>query len=522
MKSLHRPTSSTLRHWPVLFSVTILLACISSESLWIDEVTTAWISAQPDFGGFVDALLSGGSEAQMPLFCIYSWCWARLFGISEVALRCSNIPWAIVGVISTLWLLARTGCRKHAVLLLALPILCFYMNEARPYIMTFATATLCLAALDSLVADSCAGHPARRPVRFLFLAGLLLCVGSSMLAFFIIPAMAVYALVMILTCGKERAAGPWSTCLFLLKSNLGTIVLACAGILAFAAYYGLTLALGHGGQESPFVITNAAFAVYEWLGFGGLSAPRNILRELGPHTAFRQYWPSIVPGLAVWALVAILAIRRARQVARDRLLWRSFAGLATGAGLLVLAAIVAPASLWGRHFMFLAPFYLVILGRLLAPEIGLGAHTRAVVFTALLIVFLLSSARQRCLPAYQKDPYRAAVTELRAYSAKYPDLPMVWISYGRAVDYYGGRSVPPDDQYAAKEDRRAPAVLCLGGWPADKVERWHNTHADYILVMHRPDKCDLAGHWSRIAASKDSVLLWNVGNIRIYRVSHET
>ena len=159
---------------PILF---LLLACgaacvaVSSQSLWIDEAQTAAKAIPGSLHGWWHALATEhNSNMQMPLYMLYIWGWARLFGVSELALRAANLPWFFAGFFAIFHFLRARPCLRNATLLLYCihPFVWFYLNEARPYLMQLSGALLVTGALFTAMEEDPvetlpvpAGHSAR-------------------------------------------------------------------------------------------------------------------------------------------------------------------------------------------------------------------------------------------------------------------------------------------------------------------------------------------------------------------------
>ena len=170
--------------------------------------------------------------------------------------------------------------------------------------------------------------------------------------------------------------------------------------------------------------------------------------------------------------------------------------------------------------MALFPLFLLVLGPVLAP--AKPADVRALrarhALVLLVAAFLLSASRQRFLTAYKKDPMRGAVSTLRTLSQSHPALPIVWVGYVRAVTQYGGTQVD-----AASPNVVAgppPRVVGGVGWTETLVHDWTQTHPDYFLMLHRPDKYDTATAWHKLVDdNRNAKLVWRERNMRIFRIA---
>jgi len=124
------------RRTPLLMPL-IVLACIvacvavSSQSLWVDEAETALKAVPPTLRGWWQALDGEhNSNMQLPLYMIYIWSWARIAGLSELALRAANIPWFLLGFYAIARSLRRQPGLRWATLLLYCvhPFVWYYLN----------------------------------------------------------------------------------------------------------------------------------------------------------------------------------------------------------------------------------------------------------------------------------------------------------------------------------------------------------------------------------------------------------
>ena len=479
--------------WGTGALVVVLTLAIRPESFWTDELSSAFLASQSNWQGMISRLGEMGSEAQMPLHVTWLWLWARIFGTGEWMLRASNVPWAILAAVAWWGLLRQKIFRQWTLWLLISPFVCYYMNEARPYMMTFATSMLSLLAVEMLCAASAESRSSQASVALLI--GVGLCAGTSMLNLGLIPGLLAYAW-MRSPGGFVSGIPAW------VRSHKGllgglVLILSCA-----TWYYFLTLIHGHGGQREPFTWVNGAYAIYEMLGFGGLGAPRILLRELSATDVLSQYGALLVAGLAVWGWVLGVVLRRYRDVTGDPTVRAAIAGLAVGGICLAGAAVCFKVSLWGRHFMAVLPFLFLGLASSLESARKGSPLLARIAICGLIGMFAVSAIRQRVLDEYRKDPIREAVTELEALSGR--DVPAVALTCPLALWRYGGDSIR--------------AITLITGWAKSDAVQWQKEHHEYILLVHRPDKFDPEGVWTGSLEGSDTKQIWRQGNIRIYRI----
>ena len=311
----------------------MVVACvaISGRSLWIDEACTATKAVPPTLDGWWQALSQDRSaDAQMPLYMLYVWGWARLFGTSEWSLHAANVPWFIAGAVAFILAFPSSDrrCVTATCVVLLSPFAWYYLDEARPYTMQLGAALLIVTSLmrltSSLAVDSGGNlqpststlqHPASpqtRPVGCsmlavgcwvfsptpgpyvaLFLFGLVVLSGSNLLG--------------MLWAGAALAAMPALLSLrrtMSLARRFWYLWLAAGGLLGvFAGYYLWTLSLGARASASATTTWGSVcFVGYELLGFAGLGPGRLELR-----TAYLAVLRPYLPWLALYGVaIAIL------------------------------------------------------------------------------------------------------------------------------------------------------------------------------------------------------------------------
>ncbi len=152
-----------MREFAQKFGPTLLLAVIvafgavlrlslMTESLWIDELHTAWTVD----GTFFEVFSRAKMGNQGPVYFVAMWLWTQLFGSSEIALR---LPSWLAGValpVVVYVAVRRVDLEKHEQTLVALlaaffaatdPYAVFYSQEARPYAWVMVGSVLHFSGL---------------------------------------------------------------------------------------------------------------------------------------------------------------------------------------------------------------------------------------------------------------------------------------------------------------------------------------------------------------------------------------
>jgi mannosyltransferase len=125
----------------VAVAAVIRILTIDNQSFWTDEALTAF-EAQLPFGDMIHTVQH--VETTPPLYFVLVWCWAKVFGTSEVALRSistlAGIALVPIAYMSAKELASRWAGVIAAALVAVNPFLIWFSQEARAY-MLLATLT---------------------------------------------------------------------------------------------------------------------------------------------------------------------------------------------------------------------------------------------------------------------------------------------------------------------------------------------------------------------------------------------
>jgi mannosyltransferase len=123
----------------------VRFVALGHQSFWVDETVTAKLLAEP-FTGMLRALPH--SESTPPLYYVLAWCWSRIFGSGEAALRSLS---ALAGTLTVpvayaagRALVSRRAGFFVAALATVSPVLVWYSQEARAYALFVFLAALSL------------------------------------------------------------------------------------------------------------------------------------------------------------------------------------------------------------------------------------------------------------------------------------------------------------------------------------------------------------------------------------------
>jgi hypothetical protein len=447
-------------------------AAITSQSFWIDEVSTAIIANQPSLADCWHAMaVDKGSSMQMPLYIAYIWGWEKLFGHAEWVLRAANLPWLALGLLA----LPRGQVFLLLVVILS-PFTWFYVNEARPYAMQLGASLMMLGALWHLTqADndrerSRSEGTAETLWTSAFLLGLVVVAGSSLLGVIWVAA-ALGSAVAVLGISKMAV---------LLKRHQIQMILFLAILSGLAFYYLHSLKAGAQASYGTTSASNVLFAAYEVLGLAGFGPGRGQIREQGL-SAFYPYF--LLLGLHVVALgiVLVAGCRSVLRRASARTLILVFAWFSGACLLLITAGVVKHVSLLGRHF---TPVVSVTFALTAAGIVYLwqGSKVGKVVATGFLALSLGSSLCIRLAERHAKDDYRQAAT--LAQEAVAQGQVVCWSGSAMCADYYGLHFAPtntsPGHGFAWLANSPTAEVVAAKPVPD-------------LVVLSRPDMHDRRG-----------------------------
>jgi hypothetical protein len=446
----------------------IVLACIvacvavSSQSLWVDEAETALKAVPPTLRGWWQALDGEhNSNMQLPLYMIYIWSWARIAGLSELALRAANIPWFLLGFYAIARSLRRQPGLRWATLLLYCvhPFVWYYLNEARPYLMQLSGSLLVAGALFQALDEPDAMDGAWW---WQFGAGMTVLCGAGLLG---TPwALAITALLLTIPAFRRTALTAGRPAL-----------MVCVPLLTVLALY-LAWTIKERVSANPMAMNVASMmsVFYEQFGFLGLGPGRADLRASSVSATRPFLLPLLLLGVPL-AAGFYLAARRRFGLTQARLV-QILLITAGPVSFIFVFGFVRHARILARHLTPLFPFIL------LAEAFGLlllwrgGRMLGRVAAVAMIAALALSSLEVRFADRHSKDDYRdaaAAATQVIADGGN-----IWWAADPEAGAFY---HLPVSDQELPGHAR----------WTYKVPD--HFTAAPDEIFMSKPDLSDPTG-----------------------------
>jgi uncharacterized membrane protein len=472
------------------------LLAVTTHSFWIDEVLIARVVQPATLTEAWRQLYAiHGSDLQMPLYIVWIWSAAKIFGTSELALRAVNALWFIPGVLA--FALAFNGrAARTTVFLLAAgsPFLWYYLNEARAYSMEAGTSLLVFAVILHWWQNP--ETPVRTEWRrVLVLAAALVLLGGSSLLCLIFAATPPLAAAVLLPARRLRE-------LALVFWPAGLAVLGMW--LLIGLYYLWTL---HDGARATNIAEmgwkNVVFIGYELFGFTGLGPGRLEIRD-GGFGVFRAHAAELfLFGTTIFILTMLAGRDLWRRLGGKNFLLLALAVLLP-AGFILAAGAVLHFRVLGRHFAALLPVVFLILatGALAGWRRGAAGKILVTVFFA---GWLASALSVRLAARHEKDDYRNAAAI--AKTALAAGRTVWWNAQAEGADYY---HLPLADAGAGAPGARVlvnpvPDTLLAAGRPDVVIASRRDVYdaygalAEFLAREHYRQRASLTGFniWER-------------------------
>ena len=419
----------------VFFSIIVVVTSINSSSLWWDEASTWYFASQNSISEIFHKLInSTGSEKQMPLYIILEHFWIAIFGESESAMRCLNIPFAVLYLIFAYKITHNINKRIIAYLVFLLnPCFVYYMNETRPYLILLSLATVIF--YYSFYSEKLEDKEFR-------IINICLVTGFYTHMLFVIT------IIIPLLGFFYRDHGNFSKLLKLVKRNWFFIPLYFLGFLYFAYtyFYGKNKTIGN--AYTP-VLINLATIMFYLLGFGGLFLSRLDLKALN----FSAITASMVifTGLLAVVLAAVFITFLKNRKLVNKKVYYLLAIIVLILCMFTIFSIIMNFAFWERHVIMILP----VICALLCECLSLEGKRETSLFVLLVILFGISSFRETQLNYYQHENYKLAFEE--------NDSIFLVQSDNSLLDYYGFTTV------SLQEFSGQPkSVINISNWKKDR------------------------------------------------------
>lgn len=381
----------------------IVVLWISGQSFWIDECNAAVKAIQPDLRSFWTTFSGmGGSDFQMPLYMFLLWCWEKIAGRGEFALRALNIlfAWSAILLVAFRTVLPRRFRLLWCAAAAVSPMLAVYMDEARPYALQFLAATaLYLPFLSGPEKDCVDGFDFRT-----FSIGLILLCGSSLTGVIFGFWPCLWLLFLLAKC---------RTILRFIAKHATWIAVDAVLLSFLAVFYLHTLASGaRASAISGTSLSSTIFCAYEFFGFMGAGPSRLALRS-AQASALLAYVLPLALMCAAYGLFLLAAIAprlrisdcdRTKHSIRPELpVVLSLVGVLS----MLFVGLAMEMRVLARHLMPALPAFFFLFSGVSARLLVLATWRRVAV-AVLFLAWIMSACAFRFSPRHAKDDYSRA------------------------------------------------------------------------------------------------------------------
>jgi hypothetical protein len=335
-------------NWHVIGAIglTLLLAAtINGESLWTDEAFSAFLASHRSLSSVWSTLRDGdSSDLQMAMYYVYLFFWGKCLGVSEVALRAANLPFALLFSGSLVWASDRLYKSRWVWMVPALsPLMWPFSNDARPYFIIVSLSTVVVACLLVYLRGEIGRGKAVLP--WMVLGALLAGATFHMLMLLLVVPL---CLLLYISWRADRQSLQWA--------DWKAPVAALAPLaLAEAAFFLWTFKRGASYEYAHPGFLSMASLLFRFAGLSGYYPNRHYDIPLRPY----------LPAMALSSCAFLMSLFVLAQAAIKSPLKRSFYGLACAlaAGIVqvVLMSVFLQQQIEARHLASLLPLLLFLV-----------------------------------------------------------------------------------------------------------------------------------------------------------------
>ena len=379
------------------FCVVVLLFSVRGNGIWIDEGQT-FIVINASFSKMINTIFkTGNAIGGMPLYFICEFCWCKIFGYSEYALRSMNLIFAIPILWGSIKLIGVMNKPFWMIILISLnPVLLYYMNEARPYVVIYACGVWCFYFLFRHLEDLNSED----------VFGFSVCFGVGCAFHMMFIFMGIIYIYLEYRRFRQGKLQIWEQLVIWLR------VLPFFLLLAIHYFHFVFGAL-EVNSNTAHPLASILQIGYYFAGLGGLGWSRNDLRSMN-----LAITPRIVVSLTIIIVSYILLIMyflRCRLY-KEKTIGIQLISITIALFCFIIVNIILKTRFWERHVIFLLPGISLNLAFVL-HELFSRVNTRTVkvALGTFLLMYLLSGLNLIVMEYYQKDNYRGAVELARSF-----------------------------------------------------------------------------------------------------------
>ena len=437
--------------WILVFSIVLAISFMSihSNSFWGDEACRLW-NPEYTFGEHIGRAIRLGQTGYM----LYVGAWGKIFGLSEVAMRCSNIPFALIAAYQVTLILKKIKLPAwFFVFFFVHPMFTYYMNEIAPYLLIYA---LSLVFIRYVLFSDDEFNDLKNIIKInaIFLVGTF-C--HFIFGFIYI----IYLCKCIFEIADKK---------LVLSRHLK--VLAGFSIVYIPLFVVILRGLLWRIQiTGTYGLQNIAFIFYGFAGFGGIGMSRNDLRAYKFENLTMAHVIGIVLLVLVYLAILFLARKKVVGILKNNYkIW--FSALGCFAFLNIVSAI-ARFRVWERHSMIVFPIWILLIcfcvNEITVPK-------KYFISICMLVLMLYSSANLRFNYYYYCDDFKSVQSAIKQYveagniGAIYTGEKDVWGFYDleEVIDDYGTEIIIIGEDDVATVGRKIKArdeekvILILG------------------------------------------------------------
>lgn len=463
---------------PLILAVVVVLLSLKCTSLWPDEGLTFRLVKRsfPYFVKSFRTLSARTAQCGMIFYQFFEWCWVQVFGLSELGMRSSNILLMIPYCVFAAKTLRKLRLSPwYMTLFMFNSLLVFYINDARPYVMTMSCGMMFFyyAMLGDLN-DS-------RVLAKMHLS-FFLGMGAHMMFLFVFFAYLFRCLVLL----KKRTI------------NVGRqikVLLCFAPLyLPLAMYYVYVFLNASELDKSIGAIVNVGQVLYFLGGFAGLGIDRSELREMHWYALNAKHF-ILIAGMMI-AYIGMLAFivkrctdrKKEQQKSDVSLLALLFAAMLIALGTFFAANILFKTRFWERHCIWVMPFVLVVTCLILHKMFKSRMRWAQAAAALMIVMQLVSSGMVALSPDQAKDDYQGLVEWFDELDEDHYTI--LFQGQTTVFSYYGWKGVNKDGS-ASHMSEVSGKKVDITNWSRKNLNRCFEEFPDtYYLVLSEKERFD--------------------------------
>ena len=478
-----------------VFFFVVFVVAINKHSFWIDEFQTISIINVDTFGQLMDnIILAGGAVSGMPLYFVVEWLWVSIFdGLSsEYIVRTSNLIFGAVYLVAIFFITKSKKCEINPIfqiLFVFNPVILYYMNEARPYIMILAFGAWVI--YFSFFSDL----SVRRNQVFCLMFFTLGFLSHMMFVFIIL----IYAMV-IFAKRKEMNFDLQAQIVTLLPFvfTWGIILVYYLKIILVAPEIGRTI-MGAKPLES------IAQIIYSFLGFGGLALSRDDLRNLAfSNLTVTMILISTILGLAYFVLII-------QSIKYKTIIKKMSVKYILGFGVVFLSFLIAnivfKTRFWERHIIYLIPILVLLISTLASENIKINKVASSIPTILITLCMIVSSVNIVFVEYYRGEDYKGVSNYIKENKLEESHTILIQ-GLPEGFNYYGINS----EDYKKMATNPSKKVYSINNIDEKELDELTKKSGDVVIIASSREEFDKGNIYEMIEEQSNK----NYNNFAIF------